>query len=109
MAAEVWVLLVGYLMSVAGVTATIWQKQLSESRARKEHATQEARNEWWRRYQWAAELAISEQPEQQALGLQVLDSLLRSPLATDSETDMIVKLAEERDESDNEQDRQEDA
>lgn len=39
------------------------------------------REEWWRRFNWAAELAMDASPEKRALGLKLLTKLAESDLA----------------------------
>lgn len=49
------------------------------------------RAEWWKRTQWAIDLALSEEAKRQEVGIRALDELMRSPLA--QEADRVVARA----------------
>lgn len=90
--AQVWVnLLVGLLASV-GLVGTLWQRQLSEHRDRIQRLEQDARIEWWRRFQWAAEQTTQEDRTAQSMGWALIESLVESPLLTASETGIVVAI-----------------
>lgn len=92
MTAQVWVnLLVGLLASV-GLVGTLWQRQLSEHRDRIQRLEQDARIEWWRRFQWAAEQTTQEDRTAQSMGWALIESLVESPLLTASETGIVVAI-----------------
>ncbi|WP_440713236.1 hypothetical protein [Gordonia sp. FQ] len=96
MGAQQWVTLVVGLTAGFGVIATLWQRQRSEHHDRRERAEQQARAEWWKRWQWAIELALADEPSHQQVGMETLDSLTRSPLVTASEIDIVVAFTESR-------------
>lgn len=96
MGAQQWVTLTVGLVATFGVLATLWQRQRSEHLDRRERAGQQARAdeqsaraEWWRRWQWAVELAVSGDAAREAVGVETLAALVRSPLVTVSESDMV--------------------
>ncbi|WP_440712385.1 hypothetical protein [Gordonia sp. FQ] len=89
MAAQAWVALVLGLLTSAGVIGTLWQRQHSERVDREHRLEIESRAEWWRRFQWAAELTISEGTEGRRMGLSVVHVLATSPLLTDSERGIV--------------------
>lgn len=86
-------------MAVAAATAlvvgtlTILQKMLSDARA-----------EWWRRAQWALDLALGEDEAQAKVGFAVLDRLYDSTLAKAEEIALLTTVWSSRvgdDERDN--------
>ena len=62
--------LAGVRMSVRGNDRATGQRELA---ARRE--------EWWRRFTWAAELAVDDSPQKRITGLNLLTVLARSDLA----------------------------
>lgn len=54
------------------------------------------RSEWWRRCQWALELALGDDPATQQTGIEFLSALAESPLATPSEVGIIEVFTFER-------------
>lgn len=47
------------------------------------------REEWWRRFTWAAELALAESPAKRGAGLKLMTVLARSDLAQDEEWQLL--------------------
>ncbi|MEC4611871.1 hypothetical protein [Tsukamurella tyrosinosolvens] len=89
MGAQYWVMLIVAGLTAGGVLGTLWQKQRSEHVDRALKAEHEARVEWWRRFQWAAEHADGlGNPESRVTGRIVMKELIRSPLITASERDI---------------------
>jgi hypothetical protein len=70
--------LVGIRFSVRGNDRATEQRELA---ARRE--------EWWRRFTWAAELALAPEPERRTAGLRLLTSLAQSELAQRDECLML--------------------
>ena len=74
-------------MIVGGVAAigvvVTWQQ--------KHHA--DRRSEWWRRTAWAFERTFSGDNAQARLGWKLLDTLLRSKLATKDDSDIVHVIA----------------
>ncbi|MET9326423.1 hypothetical protein [Tsukamurella sp. NPDC003166] len=94
MAAQYWVMLTVAVLTAFGVLGTLWQKQRSEHADRALKAEHEARVEWWRRFQWAAEhTAGLGNPESRVTGRIVMTKLIRSPLITASERDIARAVA----------------
>lgn len=96
MGAQQWVTLVVGLAATIGVVATLWQRQRSEHLDRvdrrwdrRREDEQQSRSEWWRRWEWAVELALSRDSAREATGIETLEALVLSPLLTPSEFDII--------------------
>ncbi|MFT3662668.1 MAG: hypothetical protein QM809_15200 [Gordonia sp. (in: high G+C Gram-positive bacteria)] len=96
MGAQQWVTLTVGLVASIGVIATLWQRQRSEhldrvelrrDRARRDEY--EARSEWWRRWQWAVEMALADDDARERTGIETLDALVMSSLVTGSELDIV--------------------
>ncbi len=77
--------------AVYGVRITIKQKERSDRRS-----------EWWRRVTWALERTESASDTEAGTGWAILNGLLDSDLATDTEAAMIEALAQLTAEADNE-------
>ena len=75
-------MIVGGLATV-GVLAT-WQQKNRADR----------RSEWWRRTTWAFERTFSTDDLQAELGWQMLDTLVRSTLATKDDSEIVQMIAE---------------
>lgn len=101
MAAQYWVMLVVAGLTAAGVLGTLWQRQRSEQIDRALNAEHEARTEWWRRFEWAAEQSLKPDDGAQAFGLGILDALSKSPLVTTSEREILRVVAVGRRKRDN--------
>ncbi|MFT3662669.1 MAG: hypothetical protein QM809_15205 [Gordonia sp. (in: high G+C Gram-positive bacteria)] len=99
MGAQQWVTSTVGLAATFGVIATLWQRQRSEHLDRRERAServrlreqqarhdeQQARAEWWRRWEWAVELASADDPAREGAGAATMEALADSPLITASE------------------------
>lgn len=70
-------------LSFVGALATLLAARLREKGAKRE--------EWWRRVQWAADLALGEDVPRQTAGLGMLGKLAHSPLATDADTPTLTR------------------
>lgn len=93
-AAPQWVMLIVAVLTAGGVLGTLWQKQRSEHADRALKAEHDARVEWWRRFQWAAEHADGlGNPDSRVTGRTVMVELIRSPLITASERDIVRAVA----------------
>lgn len=83
MPAQAWVtLLVGGVAAI-GVIVT-WQQKTRADR----------RSEWWRRSAWAFERTFGDVDNQRQLGWKVLDTLLRSTLATRDDSGIVQVISE---------------
>lgn len=69
-------------MGIAAAVVTVRQKTRSDNRA-----------EWWRRYTWATEQSFSKEPHESLVGWVNLDILLKSPLVTGTEREVIQTLS----------------
>ena len=83
MPAQAWVTLIIGLVATVGVLITWRQKN-----------TADRRSEWWRRTTWAFERTFSTEDTQAELGWKVLDTLVRSKLATRDDSDIVQVIAE---------------
>ncbi|WP_454561911.1 hypothetical protein [Mycobacterium haemophilum] len=83
MLAQAWVTLIVGGLAAVGVIAT-WQQKNRADR----------RSEWWRRTTWAFERTFSSDDAQAELGWKMLDTLLRSTLATRDDSDIVQVIAE---------------
>ncbi|BDH58660.1 hypothetical protein [Tsukamurella sp. PLM1] len=106
MGAPQWVMLIVAVLTASGVLGTLWQKQRSEHADRALKAEHEARVEWWRRFQWAAEhTAGLGNPESRVTGRIVMRELIRSPLITASDRDIARAVAAGRQPGNNRKNR----
>ncbi|MFT3660818.1 MAG: hypothetical protein QM809_05320 [Gordonia sp. (in: high G+C Gram-positive bacteria)] len=96
MTAQAWVTLMVGLPATIGVVGTLWQRQHSEQIDREHRLEIDSRSEWWRRFQWAAEQSVAQNPEARLLGRRVLRGLLRSSLLTGSEREIAAMLVVNR-------------
>jgi hypothetical protein len=71
------ILLAGVLAGIVGLL-TLRQKSLADRRA-----------EWWRRAQWALDASLSDSAARAAMGVNVLEVLAVSDLATDDELEIL--------------------
>jgi len=87
-----WVtLLVGALtVSSSFLAARIGSNRAVEATVQRERAA--AREEWFRRVQWATELTLSPDPVRQATGLAILTGLADSALASPDDLVMLRSL-----------------
>ena len=74
----------------AGLAAWIGAGRTKEATRQRETAA--AREEWFRRLQWAASLALSGDQRTQVAGLNLLQALAESPLAGPTELDLLAAL-----------------
>lgn len=81
--AQAWVTLIIGGLAAIGVIVT-WQQKNRADR----------RSEWWRRTTWAFERTFSDDDAQAELGWKMLDTLLRSTLATKDDSDIVQVIAE---------------
>lgn len=70
--------LLGVRLAVAGNDRATTQRELA---ARRE--------EWWRRFAWAAELALDESPTKRVVGLKLMAKLAQSELAERDECQLL--------------------
>lgn len=83
--------LIGALTVVgAGVAAWIGANRTTEATRQREHAA--AREEWFRRMQWAGQMALADDERTRLAGLALLEVLAKSPLAGPAELDMLAAL-----------------
>ena len=77
---NVWQLVLGCVTAVASITAAIlsWRAGRSGIDQRENQARRE---EWWRRFQWATELALSDDEHRATIGVVLLRDAAQSPLA----------------------------
>jgi len=79
-----WELVLGGVPAVASITAAIlsWRAGRSAIDLRESEA---CRAEWWRRFQWATELALSDDEYRANIGVVLLRDAAQSPLAGEAE------------------------
>ncbi|WP_326565328.1 hypothetical protein VSH64_26135 [Amycolatopsis rhabdoformis] len=73
-------LLVG-LLTAAGAFLGVRLSVRANDRATVQRELSARREEWWRRFTWAAELALDESPVRRVTGLKLLAKLAQSELA----------------------------
>lgn len=83
MPAQAWVRLIVSGLVAVGVIVTWRQKNRADRRS-----------EWWRRSAWAFERTFRDDDNQRRLGWKMLDTLLRSTLATRDDSDSIQVISE---------------
>lgn len=90
-----WTPIVVGVVALAGVLATLWQRQKSEQEDRAHRLQHDARTEWWRRYQWAAEqISQHDNRTAQTNGYAVISALSDDEsLITGSERAILRELA----------------
>ncbi|GEE01612.1 hypothetical protein nbrc107696_20580 [Gordonia spumicola] len=93
MTPQAWVTLVVGVLASIGVVGTLLQRQRSEAADRMHRDRFDARAEWWRRFQWAAEQAHEGDDASSELGFAVLEALTESPLVTSSEIGILAATA----------------
>lgn len=93
MTSQTWVQLIVGLVASLGIVGTLWQRQHSERVDRVLRLDQEARVEWWRRFQWAAEQSTLDNFEARIQGLMIIEALADSPLLTSSERGIVEAVA----------------
>ena len=82
-----WLSFVGGLLGgFLGAVATLLAARLREKGARRE--------EWWRRVQWAADLALGDDLRRRAAGLNLLRKLVVSPLALNDDAQLLTIFTE---------------
>lgn len=97
------------LTLVASVTAAVlvWRANTTATRQREQAARRE---EWWRRFQWATDLALdASDPQRANVGVLIIRALLDSPLAGADELnaagavlDEVIGLGEDGNDEDEE-------
>lgn len=83
MPAQAWVTLIVGIAATTGVVITWRQKN-----------TADRRSEWWRRTIWALERTLSSDNTEALLGWTMLNTLLRSTLATRDDAEIVQAIAE---------------
>ncbi len=81
---NVWQLVLGCVTAVASITAAVLSWRAGRS-AIDQRENQARREEWWRRFQWATELALSDDEDRANVGVLLLRDGVQSPLAGDAE------------------------
>ena len=81
---NVWQLVLGCVTAVASITAAILSWRAGRS-AIDQRENQARREEWWRRFQWAIELALSDDEYRASIGTILLLEIAQSPLASEAE------------------------
>jgi hypothetical protein len=76
------------IMSLTTATL-VWRGTVGGTSQRE---TAARREEWWRRFQWASDLAVSEGEVQRQLGLTVMESQLESTLAGVDEKELAIAV-----------------
>lgn len=84
MPAQAWVTFIVGLVATIGVIITWQQKNSADSRS-----------EWWRRTTWAFERTFSASDSEAQLEWKVLETLVKSRLATRSDSDIVQVIAEQ--------------
>ncbi len=77
--------------AIAAAALSWWAGR--QATGQREH--QARREEWWRRFQWATDLALSAEDGEVRAGLALLAVLTDSPLATQDELDAIIAVSGE--------------
>lgn len=73
------------LLTAAGAWLGVRHSVRGNDRAIVQRELAARREEWWRRFTWAAELALDESSVKQVAGLKLLTHLARSELAQDDD------------------------
>lgn len=69
------------LLTAGGAILGVRHSVHGNDRATEQRELAARREEWWRRFTWAAELALDESPAKRVAGLKLLATLARSDLA----------------------------
>ncbi|MBN9743582.1 hypothetical protein DMP23_21305 [Amycolatopsis sp. A1MSW2902] len=97
------------LLTVAGAFLGARMGARANDRATKQREDAARREEWWRRFTWAADLALDDSPSKRVAGLKVMTRLARSELATADDNrllsgftdDLLDRLIQEADGGEN--------
>ncbi|MFK0244610.1 hypothetical protein ACIQUM_07915 [Amycolatopsis azurea] len=87
-----WQIAITACVGVLAATAAYFgarQGARSNDRATEQRDLAARREEWWRRFTWAAELAMNESAAKRTLGLSLMLKLARSELAQQDEYDLL--------------------
>ncbi|MEU3624841.1 hypothetical protein BS329_18015 [Amycolatopsis coloradensis] len=87
-----WQIAITAAIGVLAPTAAFFGARLgsrANDRATEQRELAARREEWWRRFTWAAELAMDESAAKRALGLSLMMKLARSDLAQQDENDLL--------------------
>lgn len=87
-------LLVG-LITAGGALIGVRHMARGNDRATEQREVAARREEWWRRFTWAAELALDESPAKRVAGLKLLAKLAQSELAQRDEC-LLLDVFQER-------------
>lgn len=77
------------VLSAGGAILGIRHTVRGNDRATGQRELAGRREEWWRRFTWAAELALDESPAKRVAGLKLLATLARSELAEADECQLL--------------------
>lgn len=69
------------LLTTAGAVSGVRMSVRGNDRATGQRELAARREEWWRRFTWAADLAVDDSPQKRITGLNLLTVLARSDLA----------------------------
>jgi len=81
---NVWQLVLGCVTAVASITAAVLSWRAGRA-AIDQRENQALREEWSRRFQWAIELALSDDEHRADVGIVLLGEAMFSPLASEAE------------------------
>lgn len=79
----------GWTGSTAGAKGIYQQGWETEAAALGQQAEADDRAEWWRRTEWALNLALDQNKEARIIGLKTLDALARSELAREEDLELL--------------------
>ena len=88
-----WQIALGCITAVASIAAALLAWRAGSS-ATDQHDSQARREEWWRRFQWATELALSDDKPRADIGVLLVRDAVHSPLAGDDELRAAVSVLE---------------
>ncbi|MGW3999268.1 hypothetical protein [Amycolatopsis sp. NPDC004772] len=77
------------LLTATGAFVGVRFSVRGNDRATEQRELAGRREEWWRRFTWASELALSESPAKRVAGLKLLAKLAQSELATRDEWELL--------------------
>jgi hypothetical protein len=83
----------GGSLAVIGAGAAAWIAFHNSRRDRDQKQVAEDRTQWWVRFAWACEKAVSTKPGESEMGLSVLQALIDAPWARDEDNEMAIGVA----------------
>jgi hypothetical protein len=83
----------GGSLAVLGAGGAAWIAFHNSRRDRDQKQFADDRSQWWVRFTWACEKAVSTEPGEAEMGLSVLQALISAPWARNEDNEMAIGIA----------------